>query len=119
MTIEFRKVPKEGFDFSVETDGVTFKGNAVKTSGKLLKCSGNVLGTIEHACDRCGEPINLSLYEEVEVFAYDGMFDGTENELLNIIEFVDEKVDFNEILNSEIEAIKSDYYYCDKCQQGD
>ena len=116
MTIEFRKVPKEGFDFSVELDGVTFSGNAVKENSKLLKCSGNIFGTVKHSCDRCGEDMDLVVDEDVEVLVSDGVYEGTEDELLNIIEFVDEKVDFNEIINSEIEAIKSGYFYCKKCQ---
>lgn len=117
MTIEFRKVPNEGFDFSVEMEGVTFVGNAVKDKETLLKCSGRMHGSLEHACDRCGEPMIVDLDEEVDVWASDGIMDVTEDELLNIIEFVDEKVDFNEIMASEIEAIKSDYFYCPECQK--
>lgn len=121
MTIDFRKVPKEGFDFSVEKEGVTFNGHAIKEKGTLLKCTGNMQGVLEHACDRCGESLEIDLDDEVEVWASDGIITGAEDELMNIIEFAHEKVDFNEIMESEIEAIKSDYYYCPQCkkQQGE
>ena len=116
MTIEFRKVPKEGIDFSVTREGVTFSGTAVKDKGTLLKCCGMLQGKLDHACDRCGEPMIIDLDEQIEVWASDGIMNITEDELLNIIEFVDEKVDFNEMMESEIEAIKSDYFYCQACQ---
>lgn len=116
MIIEFRKVPKEGFDFSVQKDGIDFSGYAVKEKETLLRCSGKLQGTLAHACDRCGEDLMIDLNEEIEVWASNGILEGTEEELINIIEFADEKVDFDEIMDSEVEALKSDYFYCQKCQ---
>ena len=56
--------------------------------------------------------------ERVEVFASDGLYKDQEGEeLLNIIEFFDGLIDLEVVLQSEIEAFKSDYHYCGQCEQ--
>ena len=39
-----------------------------------------------------------------------------DDELSNTIEFYNGQIDTDEILISELEAYKSDYFYCDKCK---
>jgi hypothetical protein len=38
---------------------------------------------------------------------------------LDIIEFLDGQIDISYILESEINALKSDYNYCGKCDNGE
>lgn len=117
MTIEFKKITTTGIHFESTLGNVTFLGEAVKNTRTLVKCSGTMQGSVTHLCDRCGEEFELSMNEKVEVFASEGLYNDIEGEeLLNVIEFFDDSIDINSILQSEIEAFKSDYHYCGQCE---
>ncbi len=115
MKKSFLHVTKDGFDLSLKRDGVDFFVKTLKLNEKLAKCSGKISGETPHLCDRCGDEFLLCLNEDVEVMASDGLYEEPQEELDNIIEFFDGFIDFEEIFISELEAIKSDYYYCKKC----
>jgi uncharacterized metal-binding protein YceD (DUF177 family) len=118
MKIEFKKIPTTGIHFETSSDEIKFYGEALKTGKTMVKCTGELEGTLPHLCDRCGESFNLTMNEHVEVFASEGLYEGHEGEeLLNIIEFFDGSIDVDTILQSEIEAFKSDYHYCGQCEQ--
>ncbi|MBE0495094.1 MAG: DNA-binding protein [Campylobacterales bacterium] len=116
MTIEFRKIPKEAFEIDVQEGEISLKAWVLKKTPSLLLCQGNIVGTLQHHCDRCGADLVIPLDEEVEVWISDGVMPASEEGLLNLVEFFDERADFNAILHSELEAIKSDYFYCQTCQ---
>lgn len=118
MTIEFKNVPTSGIHFEASLDEVRFSGEALKTSKTLVKCTGIIEGNLLHVCDRCAESFKLIVKECVEVFASDGLYKDKEGEeLLNVIEFFDGSISIDTILQSEIEAFKSDYHYCGQCEQ--
>jgi len=115
MKIDFKKIPASGINFETSSDAIRFYGVATKIQNNLVKCSGTIEGSFLHLCDRCGEEFNASIKEEVEVYAHEGVYTQSE-ELLDLIEFFNDFVDFDTILHSEIESYKSDYLYCDKCK---
>ena len=118
MKIEFKKILANGVNFETTLGNVRFLGEAVKTSKALVKCTGEITGSVIHQCDRCADDFTLIVKEGVEVFASDGFYQSVEGEeLLNIIEFFDGSIDIDTILQSEIEAFKSDYHYCGQCEQ--
>jgi len=118
MKIEFKKIPTTGIHFETSLDDIEFFGEALKTDKTMVKCTGELKGSFFHLCDRCGESFKLAVNERVEVFASDGLYEDHEGEeLLNIIEFFDDSIDVDMILQSEIEAFKSDYHYCGQCEQ--
>ncbi|AFL67571.1 DNA-binding protein [Sulfurospirillum barnesii] len=118
MQIEFKKIPSSGIHFETSLDEIKFSGEAVKTGKILVKCKGVIEGTLLHTCDRCGESFVLTVNENVEVFASDGLYEDKEGEeLLNVIEFFDSFIEVDTLLQSEIEAFKSDYHYCGQCEQ--
>ncbi len=118
MIVEFKKIPSSGIHFETKLGEIRFSGNAQKIGKSLIKCEGRIQGTLMHACDRCAEDFKLSIDECVEVFASDGLYVDTEGEeLLNVIEFFEGSIDFEVMLQSEIEAFKSDYHYCGQCEQ--
>lgn len=118
MLVEFKKIPSTGIRFETNLDKIEFVGEAFKIDKALIKCVGTMKGLIPHACDRCAEDFELHVNETVEVFASDGLYKDREGEeLLNVIEFFDGSIDFDRILESEIEAFKSDYHYCGQCEQ--
>ncbi|MDD3323608.1 MAG: DNA-binding protein [Sulfurospirillaceae bacterium] len=116
MDIEFKKIPLSGISFEVSLNDVKFVGNAKKNDSSLVVCKGKLIGSAPHICDRCGETHTISLNEEVEVYANDGIYSHSE-ELLNVIEFFDGAINFDTMLQSELEAFMSDYHYCSQCEQ--
>lgn len=114
MEIAFKKITKDGLDFSVDENKTCFSGTVCILPSSLISCKGLIVGEILHNCDRCGDELDLNLNEKVNLLISDGVCK-TKEEGLDVIEFYEGVIDFNEILNSEIESIKSDYHYCDEC----
>jgi uncharacterized metal-binding protein YceD (DUF177 family) len=118
LEIAFRKIPKEGASFALESDGARFEGKIVLKSPVLAAMSAKISGEIPHQCDRCGDEIALKIDENVDIMISDGIYKGDPQEL-DVVEMADGLINLDEILQSEIEAYKSDYFYCDKCRQGE
>lgn len=118
MQIEFKKIPANGIHFETSLSEIRFFGEALKTSKTMVKCTGIMEGNLPLVCDRCAESFMLMVNESVEVFASEGLYEDQEGEeLLNVIEFFDGSIDIDTMLQSEIEAFKSDYHYCGQCEQ--
>lgn len=115
MRVDFTRVSKDGQTISLDEENVKFTALISKLSENKVKCEGKIQGELLHTCDRCGDEFNLHIDEDVEIFAYNGMAKSSEDKLENIIEFFDGFIDFDEIFISELEAIKSDYFYCKNC----
>jgi uncharacterized metal-binding protein YceD (DUF177 family) len=117
MTVEFKKIPTSGINFEVSFGDVQLSGHAQKTDKAMIRVDGKMCGQTPHHCDRCAEVFTLLVNESVEVFASDGLYEDNGEELLNIVEFFDGSINFDTILQSELEALKSDYHYCGGCEQ--
>ncbi|MSN96455.1 DUF177 domain-containing protein [Campylobacter sp. FMV-PI01] len=112
MKISFSKI--NNLPFSIERDELNFSGYLLKKSQNLVDLNGKIVGKITHQCDRCGDEIFLNLNERVNLVLSDGIY---KSEILeDVIEFFDGEIDLKEVLNSEIELLKSDYFYCEKCK---
>ena len=115
MKVTLRKVTKTPLDFDVKSDEITFKGYLEYHSGKLILLKADLTGLTDTECSRCGEDFKLSLNEKVEFFISDGLYDG-DNIDIDVVESFNSLADIEELLNSEIELIKSDYYSCKNCK---
>ncbi len=115
MKASFASLSKEGFKSSLEKNDVKFSFSTQNLSRDLIKCTGKIFGQSKHICDRCGNEFLLQIDEDIEVLVSDGFAKPSEEKLQNIIEFFDGFVDFDEVFISELEAIKSDYFYCKDC----
>ncbi|MDR0761626.1 MAG: hypothetical protein LBF13_01100 [Campylobacteraceae bacterium] len=115
MEIAFRKITKEALSFELSSENIKFLGKVFRKSSDLVLLKADLLGQIGHTCDRCGEELNLDINEPLEMLLSDGIYKG-EIDNLDIVEFYGGVIDFNEILQSEIESIKSSYHYCNKCK---
>ena len=102
--------------FELNLDGLIFNGELEKINQNLVSCKGRIVGKIAHNCDRCGEDINLKLDEDVNLILSDGIYKDKEENLDDVVEFFDGFINLEELLTSEIEAFKSDYFYCEKCK---
>ncbi|MDA3077235.1 DUF177 domain-containing protein [Campylobacter sp. JMF_04 NA10] len=115
MKISFVKITKEPIKFDIQSGGVKFSGELHKSGESLYQCNAQICGAIPYICDRCGSEFELNLDENVDLMLSDGIYKGSDS--LDVIEFFEGSIDIDEILQSEVEAIKSDYFYCDKCKE--
>jgi uncharacterized metal-binding protein YceD (DUF177 family) len=121
MKIEFRKVPLHETEFSVSLDSVKFTGTFSKISSQLAKVEGRITGETTVDCCKCGTEFTVILDEKGRFLISDGIYssDKDEQEDVIVVEVEDHIIDFDELLHSEIESYKSEYYICDSCKQSD
>ena len=116
MKIEFRKVPNIEKFFEISFNSVNFLGTFSRISNKLVTIDSKIIGNYEVLCFKCGNKIDILLNEKQIFKVSDGIFssdDENENEI--IIECDNHIVDFEAILNSELESLNSDYHVCNNC----
>ncbi len=113
MKISFDKISATPKSFNLALNGVVFSGALSKIDFNTVKLNGELKGDMEVCCDRCGivfktaieQPLNLELSQKI----------GQNKDNLDIIEFLNGTIDLEYILQSEIDSIRSSYYYCQKC----
>ncbi|NOX16013.1 MAG: DNA-binding protein [Epsilonproteobacteria bacterium] len=115
MKIQFKKIPITGVDFDAKIDDLRFCGVVKKISENLVKCKGVIEGNFDHNCDRCNEQFQENVKEEIDIFISKGIYHDGEK-LLNLIEVFDDFVNFDTILESELESYRCDYLYCENCK---
>lgn len=115
MKIEFKKVPFTEKEFSASFTSVKLEGTFCKISPLLVKVDANLTGETDIDCSRCGDTMPISVDEKLNFLLSDGIFKDDQKEDL-VIEVENNTIDFDEIINSELASIKSDYYCCDNCQ---
>ena len=121
MKIEFRKVPQNPKDFILEVNSVKFCGTLGKLSSKLVDIKSNIDGIVEVNCCKCGINFDISFNEKIHFLASDGIYSSNDERDLDkiIIEIDNNFVDFEEIFQSELESLRSDYHVCDSCSKDD
>lgn len=116
MKIEFKKIPQEKKEFNTSLNSVKIEGTFCRISSSLVKIEASLIGNIEIDCSRCGALDTLVVNEELKLLLSDGVFKGDEDEFL-VIEIENSLIDFDEIIESELNSIKSDYHMCEPCSQ--
>lgn len=116
MKIFLRKVTKTPQDFEIKSDKITFKGFLQYHSGKLVLLKANLGGMVDVNCDICAKKFELPLNEDIEFFISDGIYKDEDDSALDVVESFDSQIDLQELLSSEVELIKSDYFCCDECK---
>jgi len=116
LNVTLRKVRQTPLDFEVKSNEITFKGYLQYHSGKLILLKADLSGFITKPCDSCAEEFKMPTDEKVEFFISDGIYMDNNSIELDVVESFDGTVDIDELLNSEIELIKSDYHNCDSCK---
>ena len=116
MKIILRRVKQTPLDFEVKSDEITFKGYLQYHGGKLILLQAKLEGSLLKSCDTCAEEFKLSLDEDVKFYISDGVYEDEDNIDLDVVESLNGEVEIEELLNSEIELIKSDYHSCDECK---
>ncbi|PIF04072.1 MAG: hypothetical protein CSA86_02980 [Arcobacter sp.] len=120
MKIEFRKIPLQDSKFEITSNSVKFLGTFSKISSKLAKIDSKLYGECDVDCCKCGSTFSIPLDLEVKFLLSDGIYSSEQDdEEFVIIEVEDHILDFDEILHSELESLKSDYHVCDNCKLND
>jgi len=114
MRVEFRKITRDYKDFSIElADSLKADGKFKKVSNSIVSISFKISGFLPHDCDMCAESFDLEVNQEIDVSVSDKEYNGEE---IDIIEVYNGFIDFDEVVQSELEAFKSDYHCCIKCK---
>ena len=116
MHINFQKVTSTPIDFDIVDNGIVFKGSLKYYKKNLLLLQATLSGYIDLDCYLCSESFSLPLDEDVEFLISDGVYEGFVEEY-DVVEAINGKIDIEELLNSEIELIKSGYYSCKNCNK--
>ena len=116
MKIEFKKVPQSPKNFVASYNSVEIEGTFCKISQSLVKVDSTIKGETSIQCARCGEDDTITLEDEFNFLISDGIFKNESSETEDlIIEVDDHIIDFDEIIQSEISSIYSDYHICKDC----
>ena len=116
MKIEFRKVPQINKELEFNYNSVKIEGTFCRISQSLVKIDAVLKGSTDIDCCRCGITEQIEVDEELQLLLSDGLYKGDESEYL-LIEVENSLIDFNEIIESELNSIKSDYHICENCSQ--
>jgi len=120
MKVEFRKIPLQETEFEIFSNSVKFLGTFSKISSKLAKINSKMSGNYDVDCCKCGITFDIAIDTKIDFLLSDGIYSSEHNdEELVIIEIEDHFLDFNEVLHSEIESLKSEYHVCDSCKIND
>jgi len=115
MKIAFKKLGAQPLHFEANCDNTFFSGDIILKKSNLAQLNGTITGSISIPCDLCAEEVERSLNEEITFYLSDGIFEGNDDEL-DVVEIDNSMVDLDELLKSEIELIKSDYFCCKNCE---
>lgn len=117
MNIPFRHVRKSPQPFELSSERVTISGTLWHKEATLFQMRASLRGKVTVECDICAEQYDIMLDDDIELLLSDGIFSGTEHGL-DVVE-MDEHIDMDALLHSEVELIRSDYHRCEKCTEND
>jgi hypothetical protein len=124
MTIEFRKVrqEKDDFDFAIG-DNIKVKGKFFYNTAKyMVELDASLVGDVEVDCCRCGNMFEKHIDFDSLILINDGVIKNDHNDDnldYSIYEVSNHKIDFEEIMSSELDSLKLDYHVCEKCDNED
>jgi len=116
MKIKLIKIGRTPLDFEVKSNEITFKGYLEYHADKLILLKARLTGFVQTQCNQCGKDIKVAQDEEIKFYISDGAYDDANNLEIDVVESFDSQADLDELLNSEIELIKSDYHSCEQCK---
>ncbi|HEX5623124.1 MAG TPA: YceD family protein [Sulfuricurvum sp.] len=113
--IPFKHLNSVPLAFEAKQDKALFSGTIVHKKHNIAQLNGTITGSISIPCDMCAEIVEKSLNEEVTFYLADGIVHDNDKDL-DIVEIEKSIIDMDELLNSEIELLKSDYFCCSNCE---
>jgi len=117
MTIVFDKIGSTAKPIELSSKGVMLDGTLQKSGYHQVTLDAQLSGSFELDCDRCGDTYIYDMDNKLRLKLSDLVSEDKDD--LDIIEFLDGKIDLLYILESEITSIESSYHYCDKCDNNE
>jgi uncharacterized metal-binding protein YceD (DUF177 family) len=117
VKIVFDKIGSTAKPIELEVQGAKLKGTLQKSGYHQVTLDAQMSGSIELSCDRCGDIFNYDLDNKLRLKLSDQVSEDKDD--LDIIEFLDGMIDLSYIIESEINALKGAYHYCNNCDNGD
>jgi len=117
MTIVFDKVGSTAKPITLSSEGILLEGTLKKSGYHQVTLDAGLSGNLELDCDRCGDTYDYKVDSKLTLKLSDLVSEDKDD--LDIIEFLDGKIDILYILESEINALKGSYHYCDNCDNND
>ena len=118
MQLNFQKVAFTESDITTSYDTINLIGSIKKLNRDLVKVEAVLNGNLNLECYRCGNEFQLDTNEDISFLVSNGIYkaEDNNNSLDDVIIEIDNGIiDFDDIIISEIESIKSDYHSCGKC----
>ncbi|MHC3993848.1 hypothetical protein ACXWTF_03410 [Thiomicrolovo sp. ZZH C-3] len=115
MNIPFRRVTADPQPFVLEKNGVRFEGTLRKYRSGLVLLEATMQGGLDVDCYLCGDSFAIMPDEKVEFLISDGVFHG-QDETYDVVEMHDGNIDLDEVFDSEVALIESDYHACPNCR---
>jgi len=117
LKIELKKIPFNKSDFETSLNDIDLKGSFYKETPNIAKVEAILNGEVEVECVKCLESFTRKIEEKLKLIITDKVYSGFDKEY-DIIEINSNIIDFDDIITSEIESIKLDYYnICEKCKE--
>ena len=116
MKIGFAKVGTTAIPFEISKGNLNFSGTLSKFSRYLIELEAKITGDLEVTCDLCAEEFTDSVNESVKFHHSDGLSKVENESLEDIVEIEDSIIDLDELLVSELELYKSNYFSCENCK---
>lgn len=115
MQILFRKIHETRNPFDLTIEGARCHGEFWRSGKHAVTLHGRIEGRTAMSCDRCGCDYEKPIDETFRIEVVDRPFKVDES--LDVVECPDGIVDFDDIFESEINAIKSEYHLCPDCSK--
>ncbi len=124
MKIEFRKITSSAKAIDVKLDSscsdsllgdehVSLVGEINRKYHNLIEFNGKMIGKLNLVCAKSGAEFTRDINECLVLYFSDGIWEMQSQissiDILDVIEFFEGFIDFNFVLESEIESIRLDY----------
>jgi uncharacterized metal-binding protein YceD (DUF177 family) len=119
MVVPFIKIPfddtlKRELQLSDDSGEIKAEFEFTQKEKNLALCKILITGKLNTNCNTCFVEVQKELNEQIEVLIKNGIYKGFDDNY-DVIEVLDGQINLEEMLHSEIEILKDDYDYCEKC----
>ncbi len=117
MKIPFSKITAYPKSFSFQKGSLSLNCELKRLNRDSVSLVGVISGEVSLDCDRCSGEFKEQINWQIELLLSNVAVKEAKD--LDIIEFINSDIDFEAILDSEVNSYKLSYHYCQKCQDSD